>query len=561
MLHVFYALIVAAVVMLPRSYLISRAHSENMDTQYHLRRGFATIAHNPYGAILPRTDGPLGQVLMELPMFVLGCDPGKPITMANWPAGTFVPGGDARNEAEAMRLRGLRRAFLYGHWLSPEALLSIVCIWKTVLFLPAIAVIFVWTRAVYGLKSAYLALGLFLADPTFTANIAAPALDTFGVAGIIISCYLYWRFFETPTRGRLIAAVISTAAALLMKHTAVLLPPVFVIMLVMHRGESWRIVRKNLLLAVAIGALAIWAFTLFDYSAPNEVMTRHLSFKSDSAAKDIFLSFLERKWPAGVYFGCVVESFGINAAGQNAFLWGEISPKGWWYYFPVVASYKIPFGIFFVLGMGMVSLVWIKPRRAEIYLAIPALAWTLFLLNTNMNYGFRHFMPPYAFMLMLSARCVSGSSRMILISAWIACLAGAIHAASYHPDYLGYFNRKFDKPQAIINDTNIDWGQSLKQVRRWLDEHPTTRPVHLGLRTDESLIPPLYYIGGQFHIMTRSDQTPTSGLLILSPVWEAAIYDPFDRFAMVRPVKPIDVIGHCMSVYDLDQIKEKEHGN
>jgi hypothetical protein len=50
------------------------------------------------------------------------------------------------------------------------------------------------------------------------------------------------------------------------------------------------------------------------------------------------------------------------------------------------------------------------------------------------------------------------------------------------------------------------------------------------------------------------EDPPHHGLLILSPVLEWGAYAPAERYAEIRRQAPIAIIGHCMRVYDLDEI-------
>ena len=47
---------------------------------------------------------------------------------------------------------------------------------------------------------------------------------------------------------------------------------------------------------------------------------------------------------------------------------------------------------------------------------------------------------------------------------------------------------------------------------------------------------------------------PLEGLLIASPVQVAGPFDPADRYASLRKLTPVAVIGHSMLVYDLDLV-------
>jgi hypothetical protein len=63
-----------------------------------------------------------------------------------------------------------------------------------------------------------------------------------------------------------------------------------------------------------------------------------------------------------------------------------------------------------------------------------------------------------------------------------------------------------------------------------------------------------YYLGGRVTRLKQFDERPTSGLLIICPVWEAGYWDFMDQYGFLRPERPVAVIGHAMPVYDLDAI-------
>src|SRR5262249_23841421 len=51
-----------------------------------------------------------------------------------------------------------------------------------------------------------------------------------------------------------------------------------------------------------------------------------------------------------------------------------------------------------------------------------------------------------------------------------------------HPNSLSYFNELTGGPDGghdHLEGSNIDWGQDLIRFKRWLDEHPEAKPLHL----------------------------------------------------------------------------------
>jgi hypothetical protein len=105
-----------------------------------------------------------------------------------------------------------------------------------------------------------------------------------------------------------------------------------------------------------------------------------------------------------------------------------------------------------------------------------------------------------------------------------------------------------------ISDSNVDWGQGLKQARDWIDRHPQPpgRPIYLlyfGDRNSPRRVQ--HYLGDRVTLLEPRAPLPDRGLLIASPVWVAGPFDIGDRYAALRDRTPSDAIGRTLLVYDL----------
>jgi hypothetical protein len=139
--------------------------------------------------------------------------------------------------------------------------------------------------------------------------------------------------------------------------------------------------------------------------------------------------------------------------------------------------------------------------------------------------------------------------------AWLSVTAALAHTLSYCPDFIPYINYPRVAAWRDIGDSNIDWGQSLKEVRSWLDAHPTQRKVYIDYFLDDMPVP--YYLDHRVTITHGTWGIPKSGLLIISPNSVDSIYDWYDSYAALRKQKPIAIIGHNMLVYDLDRMQSR----
>ncbi len=532
--HFVLMMLVAAAVLFPRSALVVSSQSERVDDEYHLRRGIQYLKRNLAGnADLPLNDPPLGEGLGALPLWMAGC----------WPKG-----------------KGTIETALYGYRWSADWILMFIGIWKVALFLPCVAVVFQWTRRVYCVQAAWMAVALLLVEPTLAAHVPLPTLDVLGVEGIVISCFLWWRYFERVTWGRLIAACGMSGIALMLKHTAVILPGV---VLVMAGAWWWRRNRSQpqaalpharmilkLAAAPVLVFIAIWLLCFFDFAKP--VLPMDWGQKHPMLEK-----LLDRRLPAATYLQSFIEAQSHAGGGHETYRFGKAGKSGVWYYFPIVATYKVPVGIGLILLLAIASLWKVRPRWQEAALLIPMIAWAALMLTSKINIGWRHFLPAYLFMLMLATRVVLADGRIWRVAAWCAVAIAAGHVLSYHPDYLSYINCPRHKPYLQISDSNIDWGQGLKAARRWIDAHPQRNVFvrDFGWGPDR-LFNVKKRIGKRATVLDRGDPLPREGVLIISPVPLAGVYERSDPFRVLRNEDPDSVLAHSLLVYDLDRLRD-----
>jgi hypothetical protein len=539
--HLALALLVVALVVIPRSILIARAHSETFDVEYHIERGLAYWTGTTAAKDLLLNDPPLGEALVSVPVLLTNL-------------------AERRDPADAR---------LYDVPGRAEKIAVRCAVWNAVLFLPLVAVVFLWCRRLYGLRAAWLACGLLALEPNFAGHLCVAALDVVAVTGITLGCFLAWRYFECPTGGRLVALGVATGVVLMLKHTAVILPGVIVVLAALWWGvkpwregtpwAEWRRLLPGRLGAGALGALIVVASIVLLSSLERCPPRPRVLAAAAAAAPPTLRSqweealHLDAPWPGGVYLRAFRTGLAHGQTGHPAYLFGERRQTGWWYYFPAVATYKVPIGVGVLLALALFSLGWRSARWAEWGIALPLVAWSLFMMNAKVNIGFRHFLPAYLFALLAATRALALPGVRWAAPAWCALAALGVHAASFHPDYLSYINYPRHKPYLAISDSNVDWGQGLKQARDWLDAHPQPgRPVWLsyfGPGTRDIR----YYVGDRAIRHGTHDALPAQGLLIVSPVHEAGTYNPAPEYALLRAREPDAVIGACWLVYDLDR--------
>ena len=323
-------------------------------------------------------------------------------------------------------------------------------------------------------------------------------------------------------------------------------------------------------MVVAGGCL--WAFTGFDISRPEQ-WGRHISTvygEEWSIGADLVNGWMSRPIPAGMYVGSLVEAYNHGVGGHMNYFDGQVTMGAGLRYFPVVATYKIPIGYAVVAVLAAASLLWCRPERAELWIIGAAAIWVWFVMSSGITIGFRHMLPGYVFLLLLCSRAVAPATRsgngsadrstatkrattIARALAVVGWAAGAAHVTAAHPDYLSYVNRPEDDAYLVISDSSMDWGQSLKQLRRWLDAHPTDhRPLTvLNWMYEPNYIPAI--VGDRATPLNPGAPLPEGGLIAISASWQVW-YPQYRQLSQHTPLATL--CGGAMRIYDLDAIQD-----
>jgi hypothetical protein len=125
------------------------------------------------------------------------------------------------------------------------------------------ALVYRWASELYGPKAGILALVLSAADPNLIAHGRLANTDIGATASILGATYAFWRYQRRPSRRGLALAGITLGLAQTTRFTALLLGPVFGLLLLL---EAWRAApgarRRCLTAPLALGGislLTIWA--------------------------------------------------------------------------------------------------------------------------------------------------------------------------------------------------------------------------------------------------------------------------------------------------------------
>jgi hypothetical protein len=267
----------------------------------------------------------------------------------------------------------------------------------------------------------------------------------------------------------------------------------------------------------------------------------------------------------------------VNAdhrAGYQVYLHGTLARR-FPSYFVEAYLLKEPLATILLAAAGLWVLWRSKstPILTRLFLLLPPLVFLAAMTIFADDMGVRYLIPalPFAYLLggiglaaLFAKRLVWGRYVAVALCAWVA-----IEAAGIYPDHLSYFNEMaclLEKPGQIgwdggsrcgplwLDDSNVDWGQGVKQLRSWMALHGNGRKLRLayfgsypaegsGLRfekvdTDSLMADPspgLYAVSA--HIVAHlpaewAETTPGAG-------------------SWMRRIAPVDIVGHAFYIYDV----------
>lgn len=496
--------------------------SVTSDETGHLVAGFAYWKYGDFR--LQPENGNLPQRWSTLPLLV-----GQP---------ALDPAKDARNWIRS-DVWNIAQAFLFESGNNSEFLL--LCARTTMLAwsIAAGLIVFFWSRKIWGSTAAIGSLALFAFSPTTLAHAPLVTSDMCAAVCLLGAIAAWWQMCLGPSFLRAGAAGIATGLAFLAKFSAVTLLPVFAalaaIALYVEPGSHSRGRARQLFVAigfaVAVVYALIWAFFLFRYSAANvpaipfsrfyipwEIVSERGGILRDVAQ-------FARTWhifPEAYLYGF---SFVLYfSAERGAFLAGQFSTTGWWWFFPFAFFVKSTIGELVVAGL-VLARGWFAARKmigATIDRALrsPLLPLALFgvvfgaiSVGSHLNIGQRHILPLYLILFIMSGALFSASCPILLrIAAGLAVLGSAVETWSNSPNHLAFFNRLVGGPQNgwhLLVDSSLDWGQDVAPLADWVRQHRkpgepvyyscfgTADPEYEGIRGEP--LSPYYSLGKPRH--------------------------------------------------------------
>lgn len=351
---------------------------------------------------------------------------------------------------------------LYQHY---RLFLSLARVAMLPFFWIACAAVYLWGLRVYSRPVAAMSVCLFSLLPPVLAHAGVAtcdmALTAFVVAGFVAA--LAW--VDTPDWRHSVWLGLALGCAALAKFAAFVFLPAAVVLVL-----AWYLAARRLTLG------RIFTFARDNWPAASGVLAlAALLFWAGYGLSFGPVPQFSFPMPAPVFFQAIDKIIAINQNGLRGFLLGEVSDQGWWYYYPVAVLLKTPLPFLLLLLYGAVLTIrnWRNAAAASPIAFV--LALLLICLRSQINIGVRHVLPIYT-----AASITAGFAAVDLLNRakgwrpWITAVLIAwlvVSGIAIHPDYLAYFNELAgSRPEEMLVDSDLDWGQDLGRVARRLQQ-------------------------------------------------------------------------------------------
>jgi tetratricopeptide (TPR) repeat protein len=436
-------------------------------------------------------------------------------------------------------------------------------------------VVFFSAREWFGTTAALVALALVVFDPNILAHSGLVTTDVGATLFFLAAVWAFYRYVTKPTLLRLAIAGVVLGLLLATKHSGVLIGPMLLVLVCGEIAAAPKGTRGRLALRLG-GALAamvllavgvLWAFYGFRYAARPaglQLIPTLEAYRQNLNGFDrgvIWWMAHLHVLPESYLMGMV--DIRVFVKGFNTYVLGQFYPHGVWWYFPAAIAIKTTLGMLGLVLLAGYAIVTGKSdkrrehARALVYVLFVWVAYLVTAILNGLNIGVRHILPLYALAAIVAGYAVAAlapRARAWAVVCGVLIAAHIASALSVFPNSLAYANEAWGGAQNAhwaLNDSNVDWGRQLIQVKEWEDRHPSEECWFA--YTVRPFIHPETY-GVHCHVLPNGlggagkEPVPSliHGSVLLSAaevdgsMWPSEELNPYLAFRKVKPDEEID---------------------
>lgn len=384
--------------------------------------------------------------------------------------------------------------------------------------------VFMWARDLWGPMAGLLAMALCTFDPNVLAHSTLITSDVAAASLILGTIYGLWRYRRFGGWRNASMVIVFFSLAITAKFSAIVLIPLGGVLVGLSAGRMWfkgrgprarRLVALYVLSGVAL-LTTLWGCYSFRFAAVagdqpealpvkqvlEEVVLHEAGGDPEVAGRKplrlfdrtVVFANRNRLLPEAFLQGLAI--YRLEGRERPAFLNGEYSLRGFRSYFLWTFLLKTPLATLLAIAGGTLFAVKTCRREDLLYLLLPVVVFFAMVSASALNIGNRHILPVYPFLFVLG-----GGLMPLLVERWperrrevlatalalVAVSSTVVFSPPWQPTWIGtrpleFFNELAGGPRngylRLVN-SNVDWGQGLKELSRWLEDEGIDEPINL----------------------------------------------------------------------------------
>jgi Dolichyl-phosphate-mannose-protein mannosyltransferase len=440
--------------------------------------------------------------------------------------------------------------------------------------------VFFWSRREFGNLAGFVSLLLVTSTPIVLALSSIAYTDMVAATTQLASLFAFAIWVAHPTVRRSFILGGAIGLALLSKMTAVIFLPaaaagIMACKWILERQsirQTWAAYWKQFGLAFGVSIIVLWSGYGFSVGHIREEMGislatmpsfQHFPGLMGRLAKSVLLR--DPLIPAPALFRGFATAWVLNKSAPAAYLFGQIRPGGWWYFFPVGLFFKAPLPLFCLSGLGFVAAMRFI-RTKQISGLAPAISVIMILIVTmgvKYNAGIRHVLVIFPLLAVVAG---AGASYLwnlfpnVRVQSWarvaLAILIAwqGVETVRSQSDFISYFNELAgqDPSRIMVAGCDLDCGQDMIRLSSELARRDISN-LSLAVWSSADLsrmnLP-------DFHVLQPF--TPATGWVAISARsrrFGDVLHNtyPPGAFAWLNGYQPVAEIGHTIWLYNIPE--------
>lgn len=362
---------------------------------------------------------------------------------------------------------------------------------STVLGVVLVSFIYILTFTYFGSLVAVVSVFLTVFDPNILSYAHYTTSDLGATVFFFLSFMAFLRWMRRRTTTSSVVLGLATGFAFSTKITVV---PYFIVTaaLLLAVRKRQRLLpwigrqRRSIGISLFVCLVAIWSTYFFqtDVIISNEYHSGRVSYAVVSYAErthnNPLLFFLDvlthQPVPLGRYMATVKNNLIRSTQKANIYLFGGHSSGARWDFLARVLLFKTPLPLLILLAASILLRGKSEnPEKKHFFVfALPVVGILLVSMVSRLGPMIRYVLPIYPFIHILAATSVSQLDR-----AWKRMIFGilllwyAVGTLNQYPHFISYANELAGERAGryrLFSDSNIDWGQSVPDVVRFVKE-------------------------------------------------------------------------------------------